>query len=172
MGLVAIVGTLAFGQSLLDVNAASVDELDALPGVGPAKARALVLWRDSEGPCVELDDLLAVPGWGPGTLAAIRPRIACGSREADPSRGPAAVELDGPALHADRIDLNAAGPFRLAELPGISLARAEDIVAHRQQNGPFASCADLVQLPGIGPATVALVEARCTTTPTGQKPKP
>ncbi|MEN0062637.1 MAG: helix-hairpin-helix domain-containing protein [Myxococcota bacterium] len=154
----------AQAQTPLDVNAATLDQLDALPGIGPAKARALVLWRQDQGPCKALSDLEAVPGWGPATLAALRRRIACGAGQVKPQSATTSRRAvpEGLALHSNRIDINAAGPYRLATLPGISLARAQDIVAHRKAHGPFKSCKELAVLPGVGAATVAVLDERCT----------
>ncbi|MCG5512562.1 ComEA family DNA-binding protein [Ectothiorhodospira shaposhnikovii] len=39
-------------------------------------------------------------------------------------------------------------------LTGVGLTRAEAIVAHREQHGPFTSVHQLTRVPGIGPRTV------------------
>lgn len=46
----------------LSINRASVEELDALPGVGPVRARSIVAFRDSAGPFRHVEDLRKVPG--------------------------------------------------------------------------------------------------------------
>jgi len=56
----------------VDVNMAGLDELDTLPGVGPATATAIIQYRDENGPFASVDDLESVPGIGPVTLEAIR----------------------------------------------------------------------------------------------------
>lgn len=56
----------------IDLNRASADELDALPGVGPATAAAIVEHRDRNGPFLSVDDLADVRGIGPAKLEAIR----------------------------------------------------------------------------------------------------
>ncbi|MEM7094696.1 MAG: ComEA family DNA-binding protein [Actinomycetota bacterium] len=55
----------------IDVNRASVRELEELPGVGPAIAGAIVELRDMRGPFANLDELLLVDGIGPAKLAAL-----------------------------------------------------------------------------------------------------
>jgi competence protein ComEA len=55
----------------IDVNRASASELEALPGVGPATAEAIVTERDRNGPFASVDDLDRVPGIGPAKLAAL-----------------------------------------------------------------------------------------------------
>jgi competence protein ComEA len=52
----------------LDLNTASESDLDALPGVGPATAKAIVTYRESHGPFTSVDQLLEVRGIGPAKL--------------------------------------------------------------------------------------------------------
>jgi competence protein ComEA len=56
----------------VDLNRATVGQLDALPGVGPATAQAIVDHREQIGPFASIDDLLDVHGIGPAKLDAIR----------------------------------------------------------------------------------------------------
>lgn len=55
----------------VDLNRASAEELERLPGVGPATAAAIVDDRERNGPFVTVDDLERVPGVGPAKLAAL-----------------------------------------------------------------------------------------------------
>lgn len=61
-----------------------------------------------------------------------------------------------PAAAADDpIDVNTATAEEFAAaMNGVGLKKAAAIVAYRDENGPFASVDDLVQVRGIGPATV------------------
>jgi competence protein ComEA len=52
-----------------------VDELDELPGVGPATAAAIVAYRHDHGPFRRVDDLAQVRGIGPAKLAQLRPLV-------------------------------------------------------------------------------------------------
>lgn len=56
----------------VDLNRATVAELEALPGVGPSTAQAIVDDRDRHGPFAAIDELDRVPGIGPAKLAALR----------------------------------------------------------------------------------------------------
>jgi competence protein ComEA len=63
----------------LDVNAASVDDLEALPGVGPVLAQRIFEYRRSRGPFQKIDDLLSVHGIGKKKLAQLKPLIMVSS---------------------------------------------------------------------------------------------
>lgn len=55
----------------VNVNSATADQLDALPGVGPATAAAIVREREQHGPFRSVDDLGRVRGIGPAKLAQL-----------------------------------------------------------------------------------------------------
>jgi competence protein ComEA len=56
----------------LNVNLASAEELERLPGIGPALAARIVAHREAHGPFRTVDDLLRVSGIGPKTLDGFR----------------------------------------------------------------------------------------------------
>src|SRR6201991_4461306 len=57
---------------LVDLNAATVEELDALPGIGPVTAAAIIAWRDANGRFTSVDQLGDVDGIGPARLEKLR----------------------------------------------------------------------------------------------------
>jgi competence protein ComEA len=57
---------------VVNINRASVTELDALPGVGPSTAQAIVDYRTTNGPFGSPEDLLNVKGIGPAKFEAMR----------------------------------------------------------------------------------------------------
>jgi len=61
--------------TLVDLNRATPAELDALPGVGPATAAAIITWRGENGGFRRVEDLLEVPGIGPARLERLRPLV-------------------------------------------------------------------------------------------------
>jgi competence protein ComEA helix-hairpin-helix repeat region len=62
-------------QGKIDLNTATLDELDALPGIGSQKAQAIIDYRTQNGKFASVDDLLAVPGFGPALVDSIRDMI-------------------------------------------------------------------------------------------------
>jgi competence protein ComEA len=67
-------GTGAAGgaPALVDLNVATAEELDTLPGVGPATAAAILEHRSTHGPFTSVEDLLDVPGIGEAKLEQLR----------------------------------------------------------------------------------------------------
>jgi competence protein ComEA len=59
----------------LDLNAATQEGLDALPGVGPVLAGRIVAWRTAHGRFTSVDELGEVPGIGPKALERLRPLV-------------------------------------------------------------------------------------------------
>lgn len=63
----------------LDLNKATAQELDALPGIGPSLASRIIEQRRITGGFRSVEDLLAVRGIGKKTLAKFRPWVYAGS---------------------------------------------------------------------------------------------
>jgi competence protein ComEA len=60
---------------LINLNTATVEQLDTLPGVGPVRAAAIVAWRNANGKFTSVDQLGEVDGIGPGRLEKLRPLV-------------------------------------------------------------------------------------------------
>ena len=63
----------------VDLNTASAEQLDALPGVGPSTANAIIGYRQAHGPFHAIDDLLDVRGIGDAKLDSLRDLVSVGS---------------------------------------------------------------------------------------------
>ncbi len=60
---------------LIDINTASLTDLQTLPRIGPRTAERIVDHRTANGPFLAIDDLTAVRGIGPKRLAELKPLI-------------------------------------------------------------------------------------------------
>lgn len=88
---------------------------------------------------------------GPGSGPAPGPDTGAGA-------GPGAAPpggASGPAASGGLIDLNTADAAALESLPGVGPVTASSILAWRTANGSFGSVDQLVEVDGIGPATLA-----------------
>ena len=74
-GGVSVGSGVTSAAGIVDINSASLADLDALPGVGPSTAQAIIDYRIANGPFASVDDLLNVRGIGPSKLAAMRARV-------------------------------------------------------------------------------------------------
>ena len=69
---VAIGSNAAVQATPLDLNAATVEQLDGLPGVGPVTAQRIVDWRTRNGRFATVDQLREVEGIGERRLGQLR----------------------------------------------------------------------------------------------------
>ena len=74
-GGVSVGSGVTSATGIVDINSATLADLDALPGVGPSTAQAIIDYRIANGPYASVDDLLNVRGIGPSKLAAMRARV-------------------------------------------------------------------------------------------------
>lgn len=140
---------LAPGEKI-DLDRAPADELARLPRIGPALALRIVTYRDAHGPFGSLEALDAVPGIGPGTVAALRPHATFSGPVSRP-RSPRESTL---------VSLNTATADALAKLPGIGPARAQAILEDRRRRGPYRRLEDLTRVRGIGARTIVHLRGR------------
>ncbi|MBW3087809.1 helix-hairpin-helix domain-containing protein [Bifidobacterium sp. 82T24] len=66
-------------SGLIDLNAATAEQLETINGVGPVTARRILDHRAQNGRFSSVDDLLDVPGIGAKTLEKIRPYVTVGT---------------------------------------------------------------------------------------------
>lgn len=70
--------TKAAAETVVDVNAASEQDLVRVPGIGQSLARRIVQFRDKNGPYQRVEDLLKVQGIGEKSLQKLRPYLTTG----------------------------------------------------------------------------------------------
>lgn len=62
----------------VDLNTATLSELESVKGVGPAKAKSIVAHRDKNGPFKSVDDLAGVKGFGKASVAKLKDQLSVG----------------------------------------------------------------------------------------------
>ena len=148
----------------LDLNTASVKDLENLPGVGPTVAKEIVAKR----PFKTVEDLKSVKGIGEAKFAKLKSLV-----EIAPVAAPAAVVAKvsttatpakaemGKAAAAKQVrpvNINTASAAEIESLPGIGAVKAKAIVEAR----PFAKIEDLKKVKGIKEATLNKIKPLIT----------
>lgn len=90
------------------------------------------------------------------------PEVVGPDGAAPPTTGAGGTSGAGPGSPSGLIDLNRADEAALEELPGVGPATAAAIVTFREENGPFASIDELLDVPGIGEAKLEQIRPRAT----------
>lgn len=152
---------LADGERL-DPNTAPAEELDRLPGVGPAIADRIVDAR-AEGGFRSVADLTRVPGVGERTAERLAPHLTFPAGSTIGRSAGLASGASGPPRGAPSepvVHVNTADAAALESLPGVGPVLAARIVEHRESRGVFPSVDSLMAVPGIGPAVLERIRSR------------
>jgi len=158
-------GLLVAGVLVLLLAEPRGSPIELLPLPTPSPLRIHVAGAVRRPGIVELppeaiiaDALAAAGGALPGAdldalnlAAAVEP----GERILVPLPGTAIPTASGITASTGALDLNHASAAELESLPGIGPSLASAIVQYRDQNGPFRSVDDLLNVPGIGPTRLA-----------------
>jgi comEA protein len=62
----------------VDLNTATVEQLQQLPGIGPVRAKAIVEFREKSGPFQRVEDLFAIRGISKSRFEKLRPYVTVG----------------------------------------------------------------------------------------------
>src|ERR1700751_830983 len=86
----------------ININSASSDELQQVPGIGPATAEKILQMRKSYGAFKSVDDLLSIKGLGKKRLEKMRKYLTVGkaaaSKQPPKSPAPPAAEAEAPPI--------------------------------------------------------------------------
>ena len=140
-----------------DINTANATDLQRVKGIGPAKAQAIINYRNQFGPFQSLDELARVKGIGPATVENFRRANFCvpkSSRTNDRPNRQTPVPSNDSITNNNCHDINTANTVVLQRVKGIGPAKAQAIIDYRNQFGLFQSVDELTRVKGIGPATV------------------
>ena len=69
---------VAVTTELVNINTASLEELDSLPSIGPSLAQRIIDYREQNGPFINIEDVINVPGIGPGNYERFKDLITVG----------------------------------------------------------------------------------------------
>jgi DNA uptake protein ComE-like DNA-binding protein len=135
-------------SSLVDLNTASMAELEKLPGIGAVIAKKIIDAR----PYKSVDDLSKTKIPAP-TIARFKSLVTVGN-----SKQPyTTAKPVTPDTNSQLVDLNSAKETTLEEVTGIGAAYAKKIIAGR----PYKSIDDLTKA-GIPPATITKIRSQVT----------
>jgi len=154
-----------------NINTASADVLDKLPGIGPTTSARIVEHRETHGDFSTIWELADVPRLSKSTVEKISNLITVGSpsppdppwtktvakpkSDTEPSKSKtgSGTKSESVSLSGEPININIATLEELDKLPRVGPALAQRIIDYREQNGPFQSPEDLTKVKGIGERT-------------------
>jgi competence protein ComEA len=140
-------------NELIDINMATTDQLQTLPGIGPEKSQAIIDYRKNSGPFIHIDDLTKVKGIGETTLDNIKDLIYVKEIETNKALKESSQT---------KININTAGISVLKKLPGIGDVLAKRILEYRDQVGQFSSREEIMNVKGIGEKTYESIKELIT----------
>ncbi|HON37943.1 MAG: ComEA family DNA-binding protein [Desulfomonilia bacterium] len=113
-------------MDLVNVNTASEQELQQVPGMDQSLAQSIVQYRQTNGPFDSVNDLTKVQGIDDQKLQGMRGYLT-----------------------AEKLNINTAKAEELQNIPGMDQTLAQSIIKYRETNGPFGSVDELKQVQGM-----------------------
>ena len=72
-------GTGGANDGRVDINEGTIEQLDTLPGIGPATAQKIIEFRENNGPFLTVEEIMLVSGIGPATFERLESLITVGN---------------------------------------------------------------------------------------------
>ena len=130
----------------LNINRASVAQLEALPKVGKKTAQRIVDFCREKGGIKNLNELREIKGMS-------RKKIKGLAKFLTARGGVSRLKSYKPSAQ-NRLNLNFATVDQLKALPGLGKKMAQKIIDFRNQNGGFFSLEELQEIPGLSDAKI------------------
>lgn len=78
-GVLVLLGLMAFPAfAAVNINTATQSELEVVRGLGPAKAKAIIAYRESNGKFKSLEELDNVKGFGKASIEKLKEELSVG----------------------------------------------------------------------------------------------
>ncbi|TSA27285.1 hypothetical protein D4R71_02380 [bacterium] len=139
---------------MININAADIETLAELPGIGPAKAQAIFEYRTQQESLSSLIEMTNIKGIGKKTLAKLLPYL---EMIGDSAEVYAFVAEESPTTDTlltagvtEKININSASIEQLQNLSGIGEKKAQAIIDYRNEQGSFETIEEIMNVKGIG----------------------
>ncbi|MFZ2269383.1 MAG: helix-hairpin-helix domain-containing protein [Azonexus sp.] len=90
--ILAVLAGISLAFAAVNINTATQEELDAVKGIGPGKAKAIIDYRSKNGPFKSVDDLKGVKGFGEKSLAKLKGELTVAGASTAPAAAPVAAK--------------------------------------------------------------------------------
>jgi competence protein ComEA len=139
----------------VDLNRATVAELELLPGVGKVLAQRIDSYRQEHEGFHDISELREIRGIGPILFENLKDRVTLGAYAQPSPTAPLGVSAPGGGKLplGSKLDLSTATAEELSQVPGLGKVLAARIVESRQAQ-PFRTVDDLRRVKGIGVKTL------------------
>jgi len=86
---IVILAVSGFAAATTNINSATLEQLQALPGIGPVKAQAIVDYRKAKGKFKSIDEITNVKGIDTATFDKVKSELAISGKTTPPAAAPA-----------------------------------------------------------------------------------